>query len=419
MARQGQDNTGLSAKGRLWTVVGAIALAVIVLAAFISRRREVPVRAERALRATITSAIATNGKIEPLSNFEAHAPAAATVKRVLVKEGDGVKDGQLLLQLDDADARAQAARAMAQIRAAEADLNAVHSGGTQEEILTTRSELTKARAERDAAQGNLDAMKRLQEKGAASAAEVKAAENRLKTAQAQVSLLEQKLSARYSGPEMERTQAQLSQARAAYDAAQELLRDSNVRAPRAGTVYSLPVRSGNFVNAGDLLVQVADLSKVQVRAFVDEPDIGRLAPGQKVTVTWDALPGRSWEGTVAQVPTTVVPRGTRTVGEVTCVVDNQDSKLLPSINVQVTIVTAQHQNALTVSREAVHQDNGRRYVYEIVKGELVKRYVETSISNLTRMEVTGGLSDNAEVAVASLSTQALREGLSVRPVVQR
>lgn len=419
MARQGQDNTGLSAKGRLWTVVGAIALAVIVLAAFISRRREVPVRAERTLRATITSAIATNGKIEPLSNFEAHAPAAATVKRVLVKEGDGVKDGQLLLQLDDADARAQAARAMAQIRAAEADLNAVHSGGTQEEILTTRSELTKARAERDAAQGNLDAMKRLQEKGAASAAEVKAAENRLKTAQAQVSLLEQKLSARYSGPEMERTQAQLSQARAAYDAAQELLRDSNVRAPRAGTVYSLPVRSGNFVNAGDLLVQVADLSKVQVRAFVDEPDIGRLAPGQKVTVTWDALPGRSWEGTVAQVPTTVVPRGTRTVGEVTCVVDNQDSKLLPSINVQVTIVTAQHQNALTVSREAVHQDNGRRYVYEIVKGELVKRYVETSISNLTRMEVTGGLSDNAEVAVASLSTQALREGLSVRPVVQR
>src|SRR5574340_961044 len=306
MAQQGQDNTGFSGRKRLWMVLAAAARAVIVLAAFVSRRRDVPVRAERVVRTTITAAISTNGKIEPISNFEAHAPAPATVKRVLVREGDAVKPGQLLLSLDDADARAQAARALAQIKTAQAELNAVRSGGTREEVLTTRSDLAKAQAERDTALRNLEAMKRLLKDGAASAAEVRAAEDRMKTAQAQVTLLEQKLSSRYSGPQVVQAQARLAEAHAAYDAAQELLRDSNIRAPRAGTVYSLPVRVGNFVNAGDLLVQVADLSQVQVRAFVDEPDIGRLALGQQVTVTWDALPGRAWDGTVHDLPTTVV-----------------------------------------------------------------------------------------------------------------
>jgi len=102
----------------------------------------------------------------------------------------------------------------------------------------------------------------------------------------------------------------------------------------------LPVKPGNFVNAGDLLVQVADPSIVQVRAFVDEPDIGRLARGQKVQITWDALPGRVWEGTVTNVPTTVMLHSSRTVGEITAQVDNTDAKLLPNINVSVVVVTA-------------------------------------------------------------------------------
>src|SRR5512146_517918 len=88
---------------RLWVALLLVAAAVIILAAFISQRRGVvPVRATHPVRMTITSAISTNGKIETLDNFEAHAPAATTVKRVLVHEGDKVKRGQLLVQLEDA-----------------------------------------------------------------------------------------------------------------------------------------------------------------------------------------------------------------------------------------------------------------------------------------------------------------------------
>jgi HlyD family secretion protein len=397
-------------------ILAGIGVAVIILAAFMSRRREVPVRAVRTERQTITASIQTNGKIEPLNNFEAHAPAPTTVKRVLAHEGQHVKAGQLLLELDDSGARSQAARATAQIKAAQADLNAVRTGGTREEVLTNEAQLSTARAERDAAQRNLEAMRSLQQRGAASAGEVADAENRLKTAQAQMSLLEQKLKSRYSGPEVAKVQAQESEAKAAFSAASELLQQSNVRAPRDGMVYSLPVRPGQFVGTGDLLVQVADLSKVQLRAFVDEPDVGRLQPGQPVQVSWDALAGRTWNGTVSRVPTTVVTLGTRNVGQFTCMVDNPDEKLLPNINVNVSIVTAQHDNVLTVPREAIHEDDGKRFVYEIKDGELKRRDVQTSLSNLTRMEITQGLGDNALVALNAENQQPLKPGISVKVV---
>lgn len=393
----------------------AIVAAVILLAAFVSLHRgEVPVRADKAVRTDITATISTNGKVEPVNNFEAHAPAPTTVKKILVKEGDQVKAGQLLVELDDADARTQAARAQAQIRDAESNLAAVQQGGTHEEVLTTNAELTKAKADLDTAKREYEALQQLQKRGAASAGEVTDAQSRLQSAQAQVNLLQQKLTSRYSGPEVARVQAQLDEARAAYAAAEKLLQNSNITAPNSGTVYSLAVKQGSFVNTGDLLIQVADLSKMQVRAYVDEPDIGRLNLGERVTVGWDALPGRNWTGSVSQVPTTVVKNGTRTVGEVICAVDNSDRRLLPNVNVNVTIVTASRPNALTVPREAVHQEDSQRFVYQIVDGQLQKQVIQTGISNLTGMEVTKGLSDNAEVALGAVNGQPLRPGLAVR-----
>ena len=126
-------------------------------------------RVAKAQRGPIRSLVSTNGKVEPLRNFEAHAPIATTVKRLLVKEGDRVKRGQLLVQLDDADIRAKAASAQAQIRAAQADQSALKTGGTQEEVITLNSQLVKARSARETAQRNVQALRRLQQQGAASA----------------------------------------------------------------------------------------------------------------------------------------------------------------------------------------------------------------------------------------------------------
>jgi HlyD family secretion protein len=402
-------------RNSLWFSAIAVIAIVIIVGVFTSMHRaDTPLHAERALRGAVVASISTNGKIEAADNFEAHAPAPATVKKLLVKEGDTVKAGQLLLQLDDAQARAQSARAAAQIKAAAAVVHAVQSGGTQEELLSTQSDLNKAQAELSDAQRNLAALQKLQTNGAASTGEVLAAQERLNRAQADVNVLGQKRTQRYSPQEVAQAEAQRAQAEAEYQAAQELLNNSNVRAPRAGTVYALPVKQGAFVNSGDLLVQVADLRHVIVRAFVDEPDIGKLHMNEQVEVTWDAIPGRIWQGTITSVPTTVALRGTRTIGDATAEVDNKDLRLLPNVNVSVRVVTARDDNALSVPREAVHQEDGHSFVYEVVNDQLMRRDVETSISNLTRIEITKGLQDNALVAISTMNGQPLKPKMAVR-----
>jgi HlyD family secretion protein len=399
-------------------VLALVAAALLLFTGINRRRVGTPVRAEKVARQEIASVISTNGKIEPINSFEAHAPAPATVNKVLVAEGDHVKAGQLLVKLDDAEARSQAARALAQLRSAEAALSGIKAGGTQEELLTSRADLTKAQAERDDAQRNLQAVQKLRQSGAASPAEVEAAQNRQKKAEADVQLLQSKLSGRFSSPEVAKVEASAAEARAAYTAAQELLHHSNVTAPFAGTVYQLPVKPGSYVNGGDLLVQVANLEKVRVRAFVDEPEIGRLAKGQKVEIKWDAIPGRTWDGTLTRVPTSVTMVGTRTVGEITSEIDNSDRKLLPNVNVNVSIISARHDNALTVSREAVHDVDGKRYVYKIENEKILAQEVQTGLSSLTRVEVVRGIPEGALIALGAINAQPLRNGMDVK-VVER
>ncbi len=400
---------------RWWVTALAILGAVILAAAFVSHRDDgVPVRTAIVEQGAIRSLVSTNGKIEPVNNFEAHAPVSTSVRRVLVKEGDSVKKGQLLLVLDDADARAQAARAETQLRAAKAELGAAERGGNQEEVLSLEAQLVKARTDREAAQRNLDALKKLEQQGAASAGEVREAENALARADAQLTFLRQKQTKRYSNAELARVSAQQAEAQAAYDATEDVLAKSNVRAPFAGIVYSLPAKQGGFVAAGDLLLQVADLRNVVVRAFVDEPDVARLAPGEPIEITCDAVPDRVWRTTVSNIPSTVKLRGSRNVGETTSIVDNKDLKLLPNINVGVTIVAAEHDRVLVVPRESVRTDDTKPYVLLVDGHELKRRNVETSLSNLTQIEITRGLSAKDVIAINSSNGKPISEGTQVK-----
>ncbi len=379
---------------------GAVGIvgAVVLLASFMSHDDAVPIRSATVQPGTIRSIVSTNGKVEPLQSFEAHAPVGTTVKKLLVREGDHVNQGQLMVQLDDADARSQAAKALAQIRSSEADVSAIQSGGNREEVLTLEAQLAKTQTQRDAAQRNVEALRRLQQQGAASPGEVKAAENQLAGAEADLKFLQQKQKDRYSKPEVARVQAQENEAQSAYAAAEDILSKLNVRAPFDGIVYSLPARQGGYVNPGDLILQEADLSKVLVRSFVDEPDVGRLAPGQKIEITWDAVPGRIWTGALNTVPASVKLRGTRNVGETTCMVDNKDFKLLPNINVGVTIVTAEHHDVLTVPREAVRQEDSKVYVLQVVNNELHRRDVQTSIYAISTLQQEISASPNDAAA---------------------
>jgi HlyD family secretion protein len=404
------------ARRRGWTVAATTAVAAAIFIPLFTHHPALAIHTATVERGPIRSLISTNGKVEPIQNFEAHAPIGTTIKRLLVKEGDHVRKGQLLLQLDDAGIRSEAARAQAQLTAAQTDQSQITTGGTHEETLTLDAQLIKARSDRDAAQRTLDSFRRLQQQGAASPGEVRQAEETLQRAQADVTFLQQKQHDRYAPAEIAKAGAQSTAAQAAYSAAENTLSKSEVRAPFAGIVYSLPVKQGAYVQPGDLLLQEADLSHVLVRVFVDEPDVGRLMPGQRTEITWDAVPGRTWIGAVNTVPAAVKLRGARNIGEATCTVDNQDLKLLPNVNVNAAIITAEHTNVLTLQRDAIRIDDSKPYVYQVVDGHLKRQDVTIALQNLTQVEIASGLPANAVVALNSEGSKPLYDGAPVRVV---
>jgi HlyD family secretion protein len=121
-----------------------------------------------------------------------------------------------------------------------------------------------------------------------------------------------------------------------------------------------------------------------------------------------------WQATVTAVPAAVKLHGTRNVGETTSIVDNEDLKLLPNINVGITIVIAKHDNVLVVPREAVRMDDSKPYVLQVVGHELKRREVRTSLSSLTQVEIASGLSSKDVVAISSWNGKPIGDGTQVK-----
>jgi HlyD family secretion protein len=402
---------------RLWFWRGSAVLLIVVF--FVVRaltRDQLQVRVVAAADVQLVSTISTNGRVEPEANFEVHSPIATTVKAVYVQPGDQVAAGKVLLVLDDVEARAREATAESGVRAAQAALEAVTQNGTQQERQMTAADVMRERLERDNARRDLDALTKLNSTGAASSSEVAAARQRLDTAEVNLRALDQSQNSRYSHAETERARAALADAEANRAAMRQVVAQTVVRAPVAGTVYSLDAGATDFVEEGKLLLQLADLHRERVRAYFDEPEIGRLAVGQKIQIKWDAKPGRIWNGHIERTPVTVINLGTRSVGEVLVKIDDVDGDLLPDTNVTVTVTLSSEPNSLSVPREALRLENGKPYVFKVVKDGLQRTYVTTGTINLTQVAILSGLVNGDLVATGTLSGQPLQEGVPIKVV---
>lgn len=395
-------------------ILGLVALAVFGIR-FVTRD-VVEVRAAPVTHQNLVSTVPTNGRVEPMEPFQAHAQVPGVVEKIYVHVGDKVKKGDLLLRMQDADAVSRLATANSSLSSAQASLYDLQKGGTQEERLSMDADLTRAQQQRDQAQQSLAALQQLQQKGAASASEVTAAEQRLQTATTSLKNIQQRQTNRYSATDKSKVQAQVNDARAAVTAAQSTFSNANIRTPIDGTVYSIPVTDYDFVNAGESLMDVADLKRIQVRAYFDEPEIGKLAVGQAVKILWDAKPNQVWHGHISRAPSTVITYGTRNVGECLITVDDAQEELLPNTNVTVTVTVSQRFNVLSVPREALHTEGASDYVYRIVQGKLVRTPVQVGVLNLTRVEVLSGLSEKDVVALNATSNRDLSNGLAVKIV---
>jgi HlyD family secretion protein len=402
---------------RLWFWrISAVLLIVVFFAVRALTRDRLEVRAAAASDVQLVSTISTNGRVEPELNYELHSPIATTVKAVYVQPGDQVPAGKVLLVLDDVQARARQAAAESGVKAAQAMLEAATHNGTQQERQAAAADTKRARLERDAARRDLEALTKLSSTGAASPSEVGAARQRLETAEVNLHALEQNADSRYSPAEVERARAALAEAEANLEGTRQVVEQTIVRAPAAGTVYRLDAAPTEYVEGGKLLLQLADLHHEQVRAYFDEPEIGKLAVDQKIQIKWDAKPGRIWNGHIERTPVTVTNLGTRSVGEVLVKIDGADGDLLPDTNVTVTVTISSEPNALSVPREALRVENGKPYVYKVVKGELQKAFVTTGTINLTQVAILSGLKAGELVATGTANGQPLLGGVPIKVV---
>jgi RND family efflux transporter MFP subunit len=216
---------------------------------------------------------------------------------------------------------------------------------------------------------------------------------------------------RYTDLDSRRAASRVEAARKRVEYLENSLARSVVRAPVDGTLYQFEVRDGAYLNAGDLIGIVADLGRLRVRAYVDEPDLGRVRPGVEVLVRWDARPQAVWKGTVSHIPSQVVVRGTRSVAEVLCAVTDA-AELIPNINVDLEIVAPSGPLAPSLPRAAVVQEGNDTFVWFIQNGAASRRRVETGRSTASVIEVTKGVNVGDRVVVQSET--AITEGAKVR-----
>jgi HlyD family secretion protein len=392
-------------------------LAVLVAVILVTRRKDPVVPVVKVTREDLNETITSNGKVEPVSPVIARAEFATFVSKVTATEGAAVRRGQVILALDAAEVRAQLSQSLADLLAAQSDLRNARAGGPPDEVAELRGDIEQEQIEVTNLERTEKVLEQLVAKQAATQDELAANRAALTKAGAHLRQLEQRKQtlADRSRIGEERAVLRVSQLQAQVESLKEKVRSATIVAPFDGILYSLPVHAGDYVKVGDILAEMADLRHVRVRAFVDEPDLGWLEPGQDVQVTWDAKPGRTWAGRTEQIPKQVVPHGMRSVGEVLCSIDNDKLELLPNTNVEVRILVRERHGALVVPRAAVREDQGRHYVFVFAGGKIHRRGIAVGVASASKYEVLSGLTVDERVAVPG-GDQDLRDGMNVRAV---
>ena len=309
---------------------GAVVLLLVVLNVVRQAKGNVTaVQFARVRTEDITSRVRAPGKIEPKTQVKISADLPGKVIRVMVKEGDRVRRGQLMLQLDDTQYRAAADQARA----------ALSSG---------RARLREAEGALKVSDSNFSRQRALFEQKLLSQAEWDQASNANESAHA---------AAMAAREEVARAQAALA-------GAQDNVNKCRFDAPFDGVVSALNVEQGEVVitgtmnNPGTQIMVVSDLSRMLVRADVDETDVVNMTLGQKAKITVDAMPDTSFQGTVTEIGNTAKRSVTSTVEgqtnfEVKVVFDDVVPQVRPGMTADVDIETATHARALGVPIQAV------------------------------------------------------------------
>jgi HlyD family secretion protein len=270
----------------------------------------------------------------------------------LVAEGERVNAGQLIARLDDADQKDQLALRRAELAAAESMLAEFETGSRPQEIAAAAAALRSTEAERDRVRLDFARLRELRERDVIADREFEGAQALLKVAEARTTEAAERLKLVQEGPRAEtiaQARARTAQARAMVSLATTQLENTRLVSALTGVVLSHHVEPGEYVAPGTPVVTVAETSRMWVRAYVNQTDLGRVRHGQQVAVRTDSFPGREFAGIVSFIAseTEFTPKTVQTPKErvklvfrIKVDVANPDDALKPGMPADVIVPAA-------------------------------------------------------------------------------
>ena len=336
-------------------------------------------------RGSLTETASASGKVEPHVQVEVKSRGSGQVIELLVKEGDQVKPGQLLVRLDPTDAQRNLAEAKVSRDRVRAEVAAAEASLAVADLEQKNNAITQSVAEKSAelGLGSSDAARTAGHSTAVAAAN-------LKLRRAQLSSAAQNLKV----------------AELAVQDAELRLKETNIYAPIAGTVLDVGVEIGTLVSSaltnvggGSAVMTLADLADLRITGSIDQAEIGRVKKGQPVEIRVDAYPDRVFRGVVERVS----PLGTETSSVVTFaveiqVVDSAASLLRSGMSADVEIITSEQKDVTLLPLLAVRSAGKRRFV-RLVGGD--ERTIVTGATDGTNIAVVKGLAPGDRVLAGS------------------
>ena len=435
-------------------------LAVIAASWFIYTREQGEVDPERpegletelVTRGPIDAIVAATGNLEAERVQEITFSATGKVVQVFVQEGDDVTAGLELARLDTEDLQLSLKQAQAALNVSEVSLARAKKGPSEEEIAAAEAAIAAARAsladlvrgpdqlDKDlaklqldqarntlyGAQGSRDALggnpfasggqkdtaeaQVLNAEVSVRMAEINLAKldeapkaSAIASARSQIAQAESSLARLLSMPSPEDVavaESQVAQARVGVEIAQSRLADASLTAPFTGRLVSWSLYEGDALAPGVPVGVLVDLSRLHIQVGIDETEIGRVAPGQEVRITFDAFLDQPVEGHVAEIDLVgtllqgIVNYGVRIEPSAT------DLGIKPAMTAAIEIVVEQKEDVLLAPNRALRRDQEGKYV-EMLRGNVPTRvYITTGLSNDDYTEVTSGLEEGDELVVS-------------------
>jgi HlyD family secretion protein len=440
--------------------VGLVVLvaAIIGFTVYQSHKNVVTVQTGKAQRQDLASVVSASGEIKPKTFVNIGANAFGKITKLYVKEGDRVKKGQLLAQLENVQSSADVGATRASLEAAQTDAVAADAA-----LNTAVADLNRAKADADRMKLDWDRAQGLYKEKLIATSEYDMRKNAWEAADSGLAQAQARIA--QAKAQKDSADRHISQFRANLTRASDVLQKTTYEAPFDGMITNLPVREGETVvigiqnSPGSTLMSLADMSVITAEVQVDETDIVNVKLGQPAEVTIDAIPKKTFKGVVTEIGNNAIVRSTglatsqQTTAsqeakdfKVVVTLQNPPDNLRPGLSATAKVTTATRNGALTIpiqsltirrpadletkekgsvqaaapatdaaSDKAKKDKTEIQGIFVLHKGKADFVTVETGITGTTDIEVLKGVNDGDEIVTGSYKVlRTLKPGTSVK-----